>query len=216
MMPAAYFPAGGGAQVVRALAETIAVNSQKLSDLDGLIGDGDHGINMRKGFDNARNALGAEPHELAAAFIILANELAEIGGSMGPLYGSLFRAMARTAQGADRIDAGTFGAMLAAAEEIIISTGGCQRGDKTLLDVLGPAREAYSTAILQGKHFARALAAMTAAAETGREATVAMIARKGRASRLGERSRGVPDPGAASCCLLLCSLAESFQQELIT
>jgi len=208
------FTNAAGACLVPRMIAVIQANAQYLSDLDGLIGDGDHGINMAKGFTLAGEQL-PEGADLATSLQTLGNILLnEIGGAMGPLYGSLFRAMARAARGRDTIDAACFSAMLQGALAKVRELGNAEVGDKTLLDVLAPAAEAFDGALADGKDFAVALDAMHAAAEAGRDSTKDLIAKKGRASRLGERSRGVLDAGATSCCLLLCTMAEGMKELL--
>jgi dihydroxyacetone kinase-like protein len=208
------FPTSEGVRLVHALAQVIRENAQQLSDIDGLIGDGDHGINMRKGFmladEQARDGL-----DVATSLQALGTVLIEqIGGAMGPLYGSFFRAMARAARGREAIDAATFSAMLNGALDKVRELGGAEVGDKTLLDTLAPAVAAFDGAAAEGGDFAHALDAMKSAAERGRDSTRDLIARKGRASRLGERSRGVVDAGAASCCLILCTMADTMRGSL--
>ncbi len=206
------FPAQDGGRVVQALAATIQDNKQYLSDIDGLIGDGDHGINMNKGFSLAAEAIGHEPADLAAALKTLSQTLmTKIGGSMGPLYGMLFRAMAKPCDGKETINADIFAKMLSAALEGVQAVSQARRGDKTLLDVLIPAQEAFASAHADGKSFSACLDAMTSAAQQGRDATQDMLARVGRSSRLGERSRGVIDAGAASCCLILSAMANTIK-----
>lgn len=193
------------------LVAVIAENKQKLSDIDGLIGDGDHGVNMNKGFQLFGERAKGKEITLSEAFITLGDVLlSEIGGSMGPLYGMFFTAMGTAAQGSDTIDAALFGAMLSAGVQMVGDIGGAKPGDKTLMDVLVPALAAYQSARSEGKPFAECLTAMKTAADDGREATVDMVAKVGRASRLGERSRGVPDAGATSCSLLLSAIAEGL------
>lgn len=199
---------------VTAMIETIRENRQHLSDIDGLIGDGDHGINMHKGFQRCKAALDTERMDLSEGLRCLSSTLMDLGGSMGPLYGMLFSAMARQCREQERIDAKTVSSMLAAAEVKVAAIGQCLRGEKTLLDVLAPAREAFDNARSEDAPFTACLESMKSGADRGREATVDMIAQKGRASRLGERSRGVPDPGATSCCLLLTALAQTLQRLL--
>lgn len=204
------FPTAAGVQLVRDLARAVQENAQRLSDIDGLIGDGDHGVNMNKGFTLAGEQL-TDEQDLASALRTVGNVLLnEIGGAMGPLYGSFFRAMARAARGREAIDAAAFSAMLHAALDKVRETGGAEVGDKTLLDALAPAIAAFDQAVEGGESFASALHAMKVAAEQGRDATKELVAKKGRASRLGERSRGVLDAGAVSCCLLLCTMADSI------
>ena len=206
--------AGG---VVLELIETINENRAYLSEIDGAIGDGDHGINMSKGFSQCRDALLAQPTlpGLGESFDALAMTLLDgIGGSMGPLYGSVFMGFAETLTGQQRMDAQLFGAALAQAVDNVQSVGNAQVGDKTLMDTLIPARDAYLAALAQGQDFSAALCAMVAAAETGWQSTKALQARVGRAARLGERSIGVLDAGATSCFLLLRTLGSSLQSRL--
>jgi dihydroxyacetone kinase phosphoprotein-dependent L subunit len=204
--------AGG---LVLELVDVINANRAHLSEIDGAIGDGDHGINMSKGFTQAGEALGATPPPLPQALQVLSETLMEgIGGSMGPLYGTFFSAMADTLDGASVLDAPAFGRMLHAALDGVEEIGSARPGDKTLLDALAPAITAFDAATAAGKSFADSLDAMAAAAEQGRDATRGMIARVGRASRLGERSRGVLDAGASSCCLILQTLAAGLKKRL--
>ncbi|WP_211243624.1 dihydroxyacetone kinase subunit DhaL [Paracoccus hibiscisoli] len=199
------------AGVVQDLAAVIIANKAHLSEIDGLIGDGDHGINMAKGFGRAAERLSAQ--SLDQAFLVLSDVLmSEIGGSMGPLYGFMFRDMGRAVQGRRAIDAEGFSVMLRAGLAGVTATGGAQPGDKTLIDCLVPAVEAFDAAIPQG--FPAALAAMAQAARQGRDSTVDMVAKLGRAARLGERSRGVPDAGATSCALILTALGDSVARRL--
>ena len=206
--------AGG---VVLDLIATINDNRAYLSEIDGAIGDGDHGINMSKGFSQCRDSLLAQPAlpGLAEAFDTLAMTLLEgIGGSMGPLYGSFFMGFAEALAGQQQMDAQRFGAALAQAVDGVESVGNAKVGDKTLMDTLIPARDAYLAALAQGQDFAAALAAMVAAAEAGWKSTKDLQARVGRASRLGERSIGVLDAGATSCFLLLRTLGNALQNRL--
>jgi phosphoenolpyruvate---glycerone phosphotransferase subunit DhaL len=203
--------------VVLDLIETINDNRAYLSEIDGAIGDGDHGINMSKGFSQCRDGLLAQPTlpGLSESFDALAMTLLEgIGGSMGPLYGSVFMGFAETLAGHQRLDAQLFGAALARAVADVQSVGNAQVGDKTLMDTLIPARDAYLAALAQGEDFHAALSAMVAAAEAGWLSTKTLQARIGRAARLGERSIGVLDAGATSCFLLLRTLATSLQSRL--
>ncbi len=204
------FATSGGVPLVRDLVAAIQRNAQHLSDIDGLIGDGDHGVNMSKGFSLAGERL-TDGQDLASALQVLGNVLLnEIGGAMGPLYGSFFRAMARAARGQEAVDAAVFSAMLHAGLDKVRDIGEAEVGDKTLLDALAPAVAAFDHALDGGESFGSALQAMKAAAEQGRDSTRDLVAKKGRASRLGERSRGVLDAGAISCSLLLCTMADSI------
>jgi dihydroxyacetone kinase-like protein len=140
--------------------------------------------------------------------------MTEIGGSMGPLYGVMFTQFAETIEKSDRIDAATFSAMLHNGLDGIQAIGSAKVGDKTLLDTLVPAIAAFDTAIAGGKSFGEALQALVAAAEAGRDSTRDLVAKIGRASRLGERSLGVLDAGATSCALILKSLAGGVETRL--
>ena len=204
-------------QVVLDLITTINDNRAYLSEIDGAIGDGDHGINMSKGFSQCRDRLLETPSlpGLSDSLETLGMTLLEgIGGSMGPLYGSFFIGLAETLAGAQQLDAELFGRALANAVDQVETVGSAKVGDKTLMDTLVPARDAYLGALSGGADFAAALAAMVAAAEAGWQSTKALQARVGRASRLGERSIGVLDAGATSCFLLLKTLATSLQEPL--
>jgi dihydroxyacetone kinase-like protein len=208
------FPTSEGARLVHALAQVIRENAQQLSDIDGLIGDGDHGINMRKGFLMARDEL-PEQVDLSTGLTTLGDALlTRIGGAMGPLYGSFFVEMGEACRGLERIDGETFGRMLAAGRAVVEDLGEARVGDKTLLDTLVPATEAYQASLAEGASFSAALSIMVEAAERGKESTRDLVARVGRASRLGERSRGVLDAGATSCWLLLTALAASMNELL--
>jgi dihydroxyacetone kinase-like protein len=209
-MSDASFPASRGRAVVDALIAAIEAHAAELSEIDGAIGDGDHGVNMRKGFLLARDRLG-EATELAAGLQVLGDTLlVEIGGAMGPLYGTFFGEMAAACRGTDPVDAGVVGRMLDAGLAGIEDLGGAKVGDKTLIDSLVPAVVAFHGAVDGGGSFADALGAMGAAAEAGRDSTRDLVARVGRASRLGERSRGVLDAGATSCALLLVTMASAM------
>ncbi|MBN2683985.1 MAG: dihydroxyacetone kinase subunit L [Pontiellaceae bacterium] len=204
-----------GNSVLMPLIKAIQEKKQYLSDIDGLIGDGDHGINMNKGFTLCEEQLQVQPGDLSHGFSTLSQILmSQIGGSMGPLYGMFFRAMARSCKGKETLDKAGFGEMLAAAKDKVLDISGAKQGDKTLLDVLLPAEEAFSSALAEGESFASCLDKLSEAAEQGRDATKDMIAKVGRSSRLGERSRGVIDAGSASCCLILQTLAQALKSKI--
>jgi dihydroxyacetone kinase-like protein len=212
--PAEAFPASQGRVVLDALIRAIDENAAMLSEIDGAIGDGDHGINMRKGFLLARDEM-REQVDLSVGLTTLGEALlTKIGGAMGPLYGSFFTQMGDACAGLERIDAATFARMLSAGREVVEDLGEAKVGDKTLLDTLVPASDAFKAAVDGGSSFSEALAAMAGAAERGKESTRDLVARVGRASRLGERSRGVLDAGATSCWLLLDAMATSMQAML--
>ena len=209
------FPNAGGGAIVEAMAARIVENRAYLSEIDGKIGDGDHGVNMAKGFGVAAERLAGRDTTLAEALALLGDVLmGEIGGSMGPLYGMMFTEFAEAIEGVERIDAALFSTMLHKGLEGVQSIGSAKVGDKTLLDTFVPAVEAFDAATGGGRSFAEALDALVEAADKGRDSTIDLVARIGRASRLGERSRGVLDAGATSCALILGSLAEGAARRL--
>jgi dihydroxyacetone kinase phosphoprotein-dependent L subunit len=199
--------------VVTDLVAALNANRAYLSEIDGAIGDGDHGINMSKGFTAAGERLASAPAaRLSGALATLGETLVEgVGGSMGPLYGTFFLSMSEVLGEREKVDGATFLAMLDAGLSAIQEIGSAKVGDKTLLDTLVPARDALAAALEARKPFEAALQEMVAAAEKGRDSTRDMVARVGRASRLGERSRGVLDAGATSCALILSTMAKSLR-----
>jgi dihydroxyacetone kinase-like protein len=209
------FPNSEGSGIVRDLIAAINENKQYLSDIDGQIGDGDHGINMAKGFNQTASALEADSGDLTHSLRTLGKILmTNIGGSMGPLYGMFFRSAAKAADGEEHIDREVFGQMLDGILEGITKISQAKVGDKTLMDALIPAVEAYKKSAAGGASFAESLRAMARAAEAGRDSTKDMVAKVGRSSRLGERSRGVLDAGATSCALILTTMAASIGELL--
>ena len=204
--------------LVRDLISAIVENRQHLSEIDGLIGDGDHGINMAKGFTGCGtrlDSLGDAANGLPAALEQLSKALMDdIGGSMGPLYGSFFLGFAYTLEGHRHMDATLYCEALQAAVANVQSMGNAQLGDKTLIDTLIPGRDAFAAALRRGAGFSEALLDMSAAAEAGRDATRNMQARIGRSARLGLRSIGVIDAGATSCALILTTMAQSLRRKL--
>ncbi len=194
--------------IVLSLAERIIENRAYLSEIDGKIGDGDHGVNMAKGFGMAAERLKGQDASLSVAFETLGTLLmTEIGGSMGPLYGVMFTEFGETLEGKDAVDARLFSHMLHAGLDGIQSIGSAKVGDKTLIDAFVPAVDAFDEATASGGSFAQALIALTEAAEKGRDSTIDLVAKIGRASRLGERSLGILDAGATSCALILSEIS---------
>lgn len=204
-----------GSIVVDRIILKIQENKQYLSDIDGAIGDGDHGINMNKGFTLCREALDKQPGGLAYGLQTLGKILMlKIGGSMGPLYGKFFIALGKSLDGKESITAEDFLVALKAALDAIRTVSQAVVGDKTLMDVLIPAVGAYENALANQLTFSEALDAMNKAALEGRDSTIDMVAKIGRSSRLGERSKGVMDAGSASCYLILDSMATSIKELL--
>ena len=209
---------GNAGDVVRELIKTINANRDFLSEIDGLIGDGDHGVNMSKGFTGCGtrlDAMGEQAKALPAAFEQLSKALMEdIGGSMGPLYGQFFLGFVNTLEPYEKMDAALFADALAAAVANVQGMGNAQVGDKTLIDSMVPARDAFRAALESGADFGACLAAMSEAAEKGKDSTKNLQARIGRSARLGPRSIGVLDAGATSCCLILQSIGKSLTRQL--
>ncbi len=211
----ATFRAENGRKVLLRMVEAIQQNKAYLSEVDGLIGDGDHGANMNKGFTLYQNSLGEEEVSLTEGLDDLGMLLfSEIGGSMGPIYGTVFSDMAEAGEGHEEIDAAVFAAMLRAGLDGLYDIVEARVGDKTLVDTLAPATDAAEKAAAEGKVLSEALADIKAAAEAGRDSTKDLVAKYGRSSRLGERSRGVLDAGAVSCCLLLEAMADGMQEQM--
>ncbi len=207
------FSQEAGSIIVDRLILVIQENKQYLSDIDGAIGDGDHGINMNKGFTLCREALDKQPGNLSYGLKTLGKILMmKIGGSMGPLYGKLFVSLGKALEQTDPIDKNAYLYALNEALASIRTISPAQVGDKTLMDVLIPAVAAFESAVAEGKSFEEALDAHIVAAVVGRDSTIDMVAKLGRSSRLGERSRGVMDAGSASCCLILKSMADSIKE----
>lgn len=206
-----FFPNEKAGKIVVDLAAMMREQKDYLSEIDGAIGDGDHGINMSKGFSMVEEPISGD-ESLSQALKTLGKTLVEeIGGSMGPLYGSFFRAMARASRNAETIDAAAFAEMLDTAYSKIRELGDAKVGDKTLVDTLDPAITAFKRAQVEGYEFSEALDHMIAAAEKGKDSTKDLVAKVGRSSRLGERSKGVLDAGAVSCWLILRTMARSIK-----
>jgi len=209
----------GAGGAVRDLIACIVEHRDFLSEIDGLIGDGDHGINMAKGFSGCGARLDALGSAQAARLPVALEQLSQalmddIGGSMGPLYGSFFQAMADVLKPHPHMDAALFGQALSAALGKVQGMGNAQVGDKSLIDTLVPADQAYHQALRAGADFAAALQAMEHAAEVGKDSTKALQARIGRSARLGPRSIGVLDAGATSCWLILRTLGQSLRRQM--
>ncbi|MDL2230158.1 dihydroxyacetone kinase subunit L [Treponema sp. OttesenSCG-928-L16] len=204
-----------GRKIIEALIAMMHENRAYLSEIDGAIGDGDHGINMDKGFSLAEAKLSGSGAGMSEAFTLLGRTLVdEIGGSMGPLYGTFFKRLGSSSRDKTEIDASAAEAMLDAAYEGLHNIGNAEVGDKTLMDTLVPALAAFKGARAEGASFSECIDRMTEAAHEGWQSTIDLVAKVGRASRLGERSRGVLDAGATSCCLILKTMGETMKELL--
>jgi len=194
---------------MKRFAAEVAENRAYLTKLDGAIGDGDHGTNMDRGMKKALEKLeAADGDDIGASLKTVGMALvSSVGGAAGPLYGTLFLQMGQSAAGKSELDLAGFTDALDAGIQGVIKRGKAEPGDKTMLDALGPALEALRSA--GDDDVAGALSRAAEAARGGMESTVPMVARKGRASYLGERSAGHQDPGATSSHLLLKTVAEA-------
>ena len=204
-----------GKEILLAMVKGIQENKAYLGEVDGLIGDGDHGMNMNKGFTLFENRFGTKEFSFAEGLDELGNILfSEIGGSMGPIYGTIFMDMATAGEEYEFIGVKELAHMLESGLHGLQEIVEAEVGDKTLVDTLSPAVMALKDAEEQGTSMKEALERMKIAAENGRDSTKNMVAKFGRSSRLGERSRGVLDAGATSCCIPLDSMADAMIQLL--
>jgi phosphoenolpyruvate---glycerone phosphotransferase subunit DhaL len=194
---------------MKRFAADVAENRAYLTKLDGAIGDGDHGTNMDRGMKKALERLEAtDGDDIGASLKAVGMALvSSVGGAAGPLYGTLFLQMGQAAAGKSELDVAGFTEALDAGVQGVIKRGKAEPGDKTMLDALGPALEALRGA--GDDDVAGALRRAAEAAREGMEATVPLVARKGRASYLGERSAGHQDPGATSSHMLLKTAADA-------
>ena len=201
---------------MRDAAASMDENRQRLIDLDRAIGDADHGENMDRGFTSIVEKLDADgtPATPADVFKLAAMTLmSKVGGAAGPLYGTAFLRGSTAVAGKDVLDAADVVAFLTAARDGIVSRGKAEPGDKTMVDAFTPAVEAAETASAAGANGAETLSAAANAADGGLAGTEPLIARKGRASYLGERSAGHLDPGAASTTLILQAAARAAGEQ---
>ncbi|MDR2379896.1 MAG: dihydroxyacetone kinase subunit L [Bifidobacteriaceae bacterium] len=193
----------------------IAAAREWLTELDSAIGDADHGANMDRGMNAVVAKLSGGP---AASFAELFKNVgmtlvSSVGGASGPLYGTFFMRFGMEAGAVAQVDAAGLGGALRAGLGGIVARGKAEVGDKTMVDAMTPALDAYDAALAVGQAPPGAVQAALAAAVAGRDATIPLVARKGRASYLGERSAGHMDPGSASTVLLFEALAEAVESD---
>jgi phosphoenolpyruvate---glycerone phosphotransferase subunit DhaL len=195
---------------VRRFAALVSENKDYLTELDAAIGDADHGSNLDRGMKAAVAALDElGPTATGPLFSKVGMTLVStVGGASGPLFGTLFLRMGTSLGDTDSVDAGQIAAALRAGLDGVEARGKAQPGDKTMYDALAPAVDALDKAVGEGAALGDGLGRARDAAAEGRDATTPMLARKGRASYLGERSVGHQDPGATSSALLLRTLAD--------
>lgn len=189
-------------------AGVVAEKRDWLTELDSAIGDADHGANMARGMSAVSEKLAASAPATADDLLktVGMTLVSSVGGASGPLYGTFFLRMGMAAGAVDALDAPALAAALRAGLEGIVARGKAEAGDKTMFDAMSPALDAFDAALEGGGDLAEAAKAAAVAAATGRDATLPLVARKGRASYLGERSAGHLDPGAASTTLLFDAL----------
>jgi dihydroxyacetone kinase-like protein len=197
---------------LRDAAQSLHENAAYLTELDSAIGDADHGANMDRGFqaivamvDETTFTSVDELMKKAGMTLV-----SKVGGASGPLYGTFFLRFGAALAGASSVSPESLGEALKAGVGGILQRGKAELGDKTMYDAWSPALDAYDAAVAGGSDAAGALTAAAEAAAKGRDATVPLVARKGRASYLGERSAGHQDPGATSTTLLLESAARTL------
>jgi len=190
----------------------IAEKREWLTELDSAIGDADHGANMARGMTAVTEKLGAgAPTGIDDLLKTVGMTLvSSVGGASGPLYGTFFLRMGMSAGAVSSLDGPALAAALRAGLEGIVARGKPEAGDKTLFDAMAPAVDALDDALASGASVSEGARAAADAAAAGRDATLPLVARKGRASYLGERSAGHLDPGAASTAILFETLADAI------
>ncbi len=194
------------------LCNTIEQEKEYLSEIDGAIGDGDHGVNMAKCFRGVRAKLeGAETEDVGAVLGLVGMEVMNsVGGAMGALYGTMFINLSTKSTGKSKVNLDDLTAMFTEALLGILTIGKAKVGDKTLVDTLSPAVAALEQAAKEQQPLDKALIAFEAAAKKGMESTKELVARMGRASRLGERTIGHIDAGATSCYFILRAFSSTY------
>ena len=197
---------------IRGFAERVTANKDLLTQLDSAIGDADHGANMARGMAAVVAALDGKPPATAAALLkqVGMTLVSTVGGASGPLYGTFFLRMATAAGEVDALNAEAFAKALRAGLDGVVARGKAEAGDKTMYDALEPAVSKLEGSVQSGRSLAEGLREACAAAESGRDATIPLLARKGRASYLGERSVGHQDPGATTVALLFESAVKTL------
>ena len=198
--------------MIRSIAESVSKNKEWLTELDMAIGDGDHGINFARGFNKAIEKFSTIKYEFPAEVFkdVAMMLMSVVGGSSGPLYGSFFVKMAMRFRGSEDISPKMFGEALSDGVYGVMSLGKASCGDKTMLDALMPACEICKSILAEEGDIVCALKKALDAAVIGAESTIPLIAKKGRASFIGDRSIGHKDPGAASSVIIIEAMLKSF------
>ena len=189
---------------LKSIGERVIENKGYLTDLDREIGDADHGVNMARGFTAVIERVPQDEADIGAALKKTGMTLlSSVGGASGPLYGTAYMEAGKALAGMETLTAADFGRALEAAAAGIQKRGKAVKGEKTMLDALLPAQDAYNQAVTGGGSLLDGLDSACAAANAGVEYTKTIVASKGRASYLGERSVGHQDPGATSMAMTL-------------
>lgn len=193
----------------------IEENETRLCELDSFVGDGDHGVTVARGFRAVRKNLEQSDEKSISALLLMTGEtLTEaMGGAIGPIFGSIFTAAAEDAEGKEALTLKDFASLWDAGLENVMLIGGAKRGERTLVDSLAPAVEQLSSDAQENIEIKAALQNAVAAAARGVESTKDMVAKKGRAKFLGEKSRGFQDAGATSLYLVLEAMAKYLNEE---
>lgn len=198
-------------QWIQAIALVFEQNKGYLTELDAAIGDADHGINMNRGFQKVVSQLPSFADKDIGSIlkIVSMTLISSVGGASGPLYGTMFLRASTAVAGKSELTDEDMVALLQAAVDGVVQRGKANLGDKTMLDALSPASDAFKQAIAERTSTQEAFQQAVAAAEQGMKDTIPLIAKKGRASYLGNRSANHQDPGATSTYLILKTLLET-------
>lgn len=201
-------------QWLQTVAAVLTQNKEYLTELDAAIGDADHGINMDRGFKKVMSQLPSVVDKDIGSILKTTGMalISSVGGAGGPLYGTLFMRAGTAVDGKYQLTDEDVVVLLQAAVDGVVQRGKAQLGDKTMVDVLVPAVEAFKQAVEEESETIAALQRAVTAAEEGMKDTIPMLAKKGRASYLGQRSIGHQDPGATSSYLILRALLDVVSQ----
>ncbi len=199
---------------LHSVAIAIEQNKDYLTELDAAIGDADHGINMNRGFQKVKDKLVSVADEDIESILktVSMTLISGVGGASGPLYGTLFLRASMAVKGKQELSEEDMAALLQSGLDGVVQRGKANRGDKTMLDALAPAVDAFKQAIAAGSTTVEGLKKAVVAAEEGMKNTIPLVAKKGRASYLGERSAGHQDPGATSSYLILQVLLNTIEE----
>lgn len=202
-------------KIIEEITMVIEANKQFLTDLDQAIGDGDHGINLDRGFRAIKDKVETVKDKDCGTILktVAMGLISTVGGASGPLYGTAFMKAGQVVANKMEISSEDSVKIFDEAIQGIIARGKAARGDKTMLDALIPAYEAFKASVEKGETFSNAMGNAVKAAENGVAFTKTIAAKKGRANYLGDRSIGHPDPGATSTYLILKAVLDVLERE---